>query len=103
MFLIHSYPWAVAGCVATMFCWGSFANTHKLSPKTWRYELYYWDYVAGIAVFVLAAGLSLGSLGPEGRPLVADMAQGSGWAWAMALLSGTIFNAGNILLMAAID
>ena len=33
MFLLHSYPLAVAFCVITMLCWGSWANTQKLAGQ----------------------------------------------------------------------
>ena len=37
MFIIESYPVAVALCVITMLCWGSWANTQKLASKEWRF------------------------------------------------------------------
>ena len=45
MFIINSYALAVVFCFITMLCWGSWGNTQKLAGKTWRYELFYWDYV----------------------------------------------------------
>lgn len=53
MFIVDSYSLAVIFCVVTMLCWGSWGNTQKLAGKTWRYELFYWDYVIGILVFSL--------------------------------------------------
>ena len=35
--------------LVSMLCWGSWANTEKID-KTWRFELYYWDYMWGIVV-----------------------------------------------------
>ena len=50
MFIVESYGLAVALCWVTMLCWGSWGNTQKLAAKTWRYELFYWDYVIGIVL-----------------------------------------------------
>jgi hypothetical protein len=33
MLTVESYPVAVAMCVVTMLCWGSWANTQKLHCK----------------------------------------------------------------------
>ena len=52
MFVLQSVPWAVAFCVVTMLCWGSWANTQKLAGKRWRFELYYWDYVFGVLLML---------------------------------------------------
>ena len=48
MFIIETYTTAVCLCVITMLCWGSWANTQKLTTSTWRFELFYWDYALGI-------------------------------------------------------
>lgn len=44
MFIVNSYGLAVMLCIITMICWGSWGNTQKLAAKSWRYELFYWDY-----------------------------------------------------------
>ena len=44
MLIVESYALAVALCVVTMLCWGSWANTQKLASKEWRFQLFYWDY-----------------------------------------------------------
>lgn len=53
MFIVGSYSLAVFFCLITMLCWGSWANTQKLAAKSWRYELFYWDYVIGMVLFSL--------------------------------------------------
>jgi len=103
MFVVHSYPLAVLFCVLTMFCWGSWANTRKLAPREWRFELFYWDYAVGVLLLTLALGLTLGSSGTQGRSFVADLSQASGASIRSALLGGAIFNLANILLVAAIE
>src|SRR5678815_2707469 len=50
MFIIQNYSVAILFCIITMLCWGSWANTQKLAEKTWRFELFYWDYVIGLSL-----------------------------------------------------
>jgi glucose uptake protein len=103
MFILQSYFWAVVFCAITMLCWGSWANTQKLAPKDWRFELFYWDYAVGVLLISLLFGLTLGNTGSQGRSFFADVAQASRESLIFALIGGTIFNAANILLVAAID
>lgn len=102
MFIVQSYSLAVVFCVITMICWGSWANTQKLSAASWRFELFYWDYVIGILLFSLLLALTLGSVGSEGRSFVEDVLQADRANLFSAFLGGVIFNAANILLVAAI-
>jgi glucose uptake protein len=103
MFIVQNYFLAVVLCFITMLCWGSWGNTQKLAAKTWRYELFYWDYVIGIMLFSILLGFSLGSIGEQGRSFTIDLLQvNSGNFWS-AFLGGIIFNASNILLAAAIS
>ncbi len=53
MITVSSYPIAVAMCVITMICWGSWGNTQKLASKSWKFQLFYWDYTIGILLFSL--------------------------------------------------
>jgi len=84
-----------------MLCWGSWGNTQKLAGKSWRFELFYWDYVIGIVLFSLLMGFTLGSTGENGRGFVSDLSQAESGNILNALLGGVIFNASNILLVAA--
>jgi len=102
MFIVHSYSLAVIFCIVTMLCWGSWANTQKLAGKTWRFELFYWDYVIGILLFSLVSAFTLGSIGTEGRSFIDDLRQASTSNITRALAGGVIFNAANILFSAAI-
>jgi glucose uptake protein len=102
MFIVNNYSTAIIFCVITMLCWGSWANTQKLAGKTWRFELFYWDYVIGIWLFSVISALTLGSIGNLGRPFVTDLMQADGHNIGSAFLGGIIFNAANILFSAAI-
>lgn len=101
MFIISSYTLAVVFCFITMLCWGSWGNTQKLAGKTWRYELFYWDYVIGMVLFALLLGLTMGSMGDQGRSFVADLKQADWANVGWVVLGGVIFNASNILLSAS--
>lgn len=103
MYIVNSYSFAVVLCVITMLCWGSWANTQKLAQKSWRFELFYWDYVIGIVLMSLLFSFTLGSLGSTGRGFVEDLSQAGIGNISNALLGGIIFNAANILVAAAIS
>ncbi|HXB34642.1 MAG TPA: hypothetical protein VNV35_14515, partial [Puia sp.] len=88
MFILHNYSAAVICCIVTMLCWGSWANTQKLAASTWRFELFYWDYVVGILLFSLVLALTLGSMGSGGRSFLPDLSQASGENIGSAIVGG---------------
>jgi len=102
MFVLESYWAAVVFCVITMFCWGSWANTQKLAGKRWRFELFYWDYVFGVLLMALIFAFTLGSMGDKGRGFLVDLRQAEAASLGWAFAGGVVFNAANILLVAAI-
>jgi len=103
MYIVSSYTLAVIFCFVTMLCWGSWGNTQKLAAKSWRYELFYWDYVIGMLIFSLLVAFSAGSIGTEGRPFLQDCAQADMTSVGWVLLGAVIFNISNILLSASIS
>jgi len=103
MFIPQSYSLAVILCIVTMLCWGSWGNTQKLAGKSWRFELFYWDYVLGIVLFSVFLGFTLGSNGEGGRSFTADISQAGGKNILNSMIGGVIFNASNILLVAAMS
>jgi glucose uptake protein len=86
-----------------MLCWGSWGNTQKLAGKTWRYELFYWDYTIGILIFAVIMAFTLGSIGDSGRSFIEDIQQIEGGNILNAFIGGVIFNASNILLSASVS
>ncbi len=102
MFVVESYSLAIFFCIVTMLCWGSWANTQKLVRDSWRFELFYWDYVVGIFLFSLVGALTLGSTGEAGRSFMDDLAQAEAASIRSAFTGGVVFNLANILLTAAI-
>ncbi len=103
MFIIESYPIAVLFCIITMLCWGSWANTQKLSSKKWPFQLFYWDYSLGVLLITLALAFTLGSSGAEGRGFLADLDQAARGPLQNAFFGGVVFNFANLLLVIAID
>ena len=101
MYIVPSYVVAVILCFVTMLCWGSWGNTQKLAGKTWRYELFYWDYVIGLVLFSLLLAFPLGSHGEQGVPFLENLKQVSPANVGWILLGGVIFNLSNILLSAS--
>ncbi len=102
MYQPQTYATALSFMIVTMLCWGSWANTLKLCP-TYRFQLFYWDYVGGLVMGSLAWGLTLGSMGATGKPLLADLAAMDTGHCLMALIGGITFNLANLLLVAAIN
>ncbi|MBK7476400.1 MAG: multidrug DMT transporter permease [Haliscomenobacter sp.] len=102
MYIVENYGLAIVLCVITMLCWGSWANTTKLTTKTWRFELLYWDYGFGILITTLLLAFTLGSFGNEGRSFVNDIGQADNSNLFYAFIGGVVFNLANILLVAAI-
>ncbi len=102
MFVVENYTVAILLCVITMLCWGSWANTTKLTTKTWRFELLYWDYGFGILITTLLLALTIGSNGLQGRSFMADIQQADTNNFLSSFAGGVVFNLANILLVAAI-
>lgn len=102
MYIIDDYLTAVLFCIITMFCWGSWANTQKIASSSWRFELFYWDYVNGILFLSILLAFTLGSFGGQGRSFISDVGQAHHKYLLSAVLGVIIFNAANIILVAAI-
>lgn len=105
MFLPHGFGMALAMTITSTLCWGSWANTYKLT-RGYRFELFYWDYAVGIALTALFYALTLGTLftgGSSGTGFVANVSSADGLNIVSALVAGVIFNIANLLLVAAIE
>ncbi len=102
MFTVDTYSLAVVLSVITMICWGSWPNMQKLVSKGWRFELFYWDYVIGIVWVTLLFAVTLGSSSGAGWSFGQDIRQASAENISSAITGGIIFNAANILFVAAI-
>lgn len=103
MVLVQNYTLAVFMCVLAMICWGSWQNTQNLAGKSWRFELFYWDFILGILLFSLVMAFTFGSMGTSGRDFISDLKQASATNLLSAALGGAIWNLGTLLLVAAIS
>jgi glucose uptake protein len=88
--------------ILTMLCWGSWANTFKLSGK-WRFELFYYDYAIGVLLMAIVVGLTFGSMGDKLLTFVDDITVAGKQKIAFGLAGGVVFNLANMLLVAAIS
>jgi len=100
MVVPHSYVVALLMTILTMTCWGSWANVVKM-VRNWRFELLYFDYALGILLTSIVAGLTLGSMGSDGRPFLSDLAAAGGRNIAFGFLGGVVYNLSNILVVGA--
>lgn len=102
MFEPTTFGTALVMTVLSTICWGSFANTMKLT-KNYRFELYYWDYAAGIVVIALLLALTMGTLGGGAHSFPANLRSAAPSNLAAAALAGFIFNIANVLLIAGVE
>jgi len=101
MFTPATFGVAMLMMVTSTVCWGSWANTYKLT-KGYRFELFYWDYAVGILLISLILALTLGSTGGPGG-FLENVAAADGSNIVYALIGGFIFNIANLLLVAGIE
>lgn len=102
MFEVQNYLLAITLCFLAMICWGSWQNTRNLIDKSWRFELFYWDFSIGIVLLSLVAAFTLGSINPENRTFLQDVAQVAPKYIMYAMIGGFIWNLGTLLLTAGI-
>ncbi len=100
MIIPSTYVVALMLTIISMICWGSWANTTKLTGK-WRFELFYFDYAFGVLLAAILAAFTFGSMGDELSVLDnLELAGKRQMLWGF--MGGVVFNLANILLVAAI-
>src|SRR6516162_761998 len=102
MYQPEIYGIVLSFMILSMLCWGSWANTLKLCPG-FRFQLFYWDYVIGLAAGAILWGVTAGSMGHAGLPFLSAVANTGLHAMVWAACGGVVFNIANLLLVAAID
>ncbi|HEY1462214.1 MAG TPA: GRP family sugar transporter [Terriglobales bacterium] len=102
MYQPEAYAAALAFMLTSMICWGSWANTIKLTPG-YAFQLFYWDYIIGIVLGSVGWGLTLGSLGGGQLSFIHNLLQADAAHKSFAFAGGAVFNLANLLLVAAID
>jgi glucose uptake protein len=102
MILPQTYTGALLLVILSLLCLGSWANFFKLGGK-WRFELYYFDFAIAFALTAVVFAFTLGSMGFDGFSVMDDLAHTGKRQWMYGLLSGLVFNFGNMLLLAAVS
>ena len=102
MFLPATFAIALLMMLTSTICWGSWANTYKLT-RSYRFELFYWDYAFGIVLVSLVLALTLGSFGSSGESFLTNLGTADTVNIFYAIAAGIIFNVGNLLLVAGIE
>lgn len=88
--------------ISSSICWGSWANTYK-GVKNYRFELFYWDYAAGIFLVSLVLAFTMGNTS-NGATSFLNNVHSADWSnIGYTLFAGVVFNLANVLLVAAID
>jgi glucose uptake protein len=86
-----------------MLCWGSWANTQKITGR-WPFQLYYFDYTLGFLICSLIFGLTLGRIYPSSPDsFFLNLRAASQASLLEAFAGGAVFSVGNMLIVAAIS
>lgn len=102
MFVPATFTVAMLMMVTSTVCWGSWANTYKLT-KNYRFELFYWDYALGILLISLGLAFTMGSTPSGPQSFLANVSSADSSNIVCALIGGIIFNVANLLLVAGIE
>src|SRR5260370_29492060 len=88
--------------IVSMLCWGSWANTRKLTIG-YAFSLFYWDYVLGILLGSVLWGFTLGNIYGGDSAFLPNLLAANRSHVLFAVTGGVVFNVANLLLVAAID
>lgn len=102
MFVPHSVTIALLMTITSAICWGSWANTYK-GVKNYRFELFYWDYAAGIFLISLVLAFTMGSTSNDASSFLNNALSADRANFLYTLIGGAVFNLANLLLVAGID
>jgi glucose uptake protein len=102
MFVPETFLVALLMTILSTICWGSFANTYKLT-RNYRFELFYWDYALGIFLASLVLALTMGSRPAGITSFLANVHTAAASNFIYAAVAGFIFNIANVLLLAGIE
>src|SRR5204862_8181094 len=95
MYQPEAYGIALLFMIGSMLCWGSWANTLKLTPG-YPFQLFYWDYVLGVLLGSLFWGLTLGSAGAPASSFIANIPQTDNSHIAFARAGGAAVDGRNL-------
>jgi glucose uptake protein len=95
MFAPTTFGVALLMTVLSTICWGSFANTFKVT-KNYRFELYYWDYALGIFLISVILAFTMGSSGDGGTSFLTNVHSAAPINLLEAAVGGFIVNIANV-------
>src|ERR1700748_1788069 len=101
MILPHTYLATLMVIFLSTICWGSWANTQKLTGK-WRFELFYYDYSLGMFLCALIAAYTLGEMLPKELTFSDNLLIAAKKQMLWGFAAGAVFNLANMLLVGAI-
>jgi glucose uptake protein len=102
MFAPPTFAAALVMTILSAVFWGSWANTYKLT-KSYRFELFYWDYAAGIFLISVVLAFTMGSASGGETSFLANLHAAAPRNLLYAAIGGFIFNIANVLLVAGIE
>jgi glucose uptake protein len=102
MYLAETNSIAIIFSILSMLCWGSWVNSQKIAAKSWRFELFYWDYNIGLLLASITFAMTLGNLHDSTGSFPQNLADASASSIGYCLLGGVIFNISNILMVMAV-
>ncbi|HEX4039491.1 MAG TPA: GRP family sugar transporter [Acidobacteriaceae bacterium] len=102
MFVPVTFATALVMMIASTVCWGSWANTFKVT-RNYRFELFYWDYSIGVVLISVLCAFTMGATQPGPLSFVNNLHSASWSNILCAGFGGFIFNIANVLLVAGID
>ena len=102
MFVPHTFVTALFMMIASTICWGSWANSYKLT-KNYRFELAYWDFSLAVFLTSLLFAFTIGSTTAGEHSLIQNLHAAAASNLIYAFIGGFIFNIANVLLVAGIE
>src|ERR1039458_8337018 len=101
MFVPELYAEALLMLIVSILGWGSWANCYKDTSQR-RFELFYWDFVGGALLIITVLALTMGRTDPlSPDSFFNNLRSADSRHIFFALLGGAIWNAANIMLVAA--
>lgn len=102
MFVPHTFVTALVMMITSTICWGSWANSYKLT-KNYRFELAYWDFSLAVFLTSLLFAWTMGSTNGGEHSFIQNLHAAAASNLIYAFIGGFIFNIANVLLVAGIE
>ena len=103
MILPGSYGAVLTLLIVGMLAWGTWANLFKAAGGKWRFELFYFDFAAGVLLAAVVIAMTAGSLGFDGFSVRDDLQLAGKRQDLWGFTAGVVFNLGNMLLLGAVS